>query len=86
MGDEKSLIPMGSRDRERDREMLIPVEGEPADDSDSKPSASISSSHQHHQHQNSGREVSLVYFIPFDAPDFCWIDFTEIGFILSELK
>lgn len=60
MGDDKSSIPMGSR--ERDRELLIPVGaagGDPADDSDHKPSSSSASS----SHHSSGREVSTRSYV-----------------------
>ncbi|XP_077219669.1 protein LIKE COV 1-like [Tasmannia lanceolata] len=49
MGDDKSVIPMGSR--ERDRELLIPV-GDSIEDAQSKASSSSSSSSHH-----SGREA-----------------------------
>ncbi|XP_030529901.1 protein LIKE COV 1-like [Rhodamnia argentea] len=52
MGDEKSPIAMGSRERERDRELLIPVANTGSDESSSsKPSPSSSSL------QQTGRET-----------------------------
>uniref|UniRef100_A0A1D1XT03 Cysteinyl leukotriene receptor 1 n=1 Tax=Anthurium amnicola TaxID=1678845 RepID=A0A1D1XT03_9ARAE len=58
MGDEKSPISMGSRERERDRELLIPVgDAAAADDSDSKASSSNSASSHHHHSHHSGREA-----------------------------
>ncbi|XP_008792337.1 protein CONTINUOUS VASCULAR RING 1-like [Phoenix dactylifera] len=56
MGDDKSSIPMASR--ERDRELLIPV-GDAGDDSDRNPSSSSASSSHHHQ---SGREAFYKVF------------------------
>ncbi|RWR73401.1 protein CONTINUOUS VASCULAR RING 1 [Cinnamomum micranthum f. kanehirae] len=50
MGDERSSIPMASRDR--DRELLVPV-ADSVEDGESKPSSSSSSASSHH----SGREA-----------------------------
>ncbi|XP_072965969.1 protein CONTINUOUS VASCULAR RING 1-like [Typha angustifolia] len=55
MGEEKSSIAMGSR--ERDRELLIPVGEDPADDSDSKASSSAAAAAAAGHHHHSGREA-----------------------------
>ncbi|KAK1312838.1 hypothetical protein QJS10_CPA07g00751 [Acorus calamus] len=54
MGDEKSPMAMGNR--ERDRELLIPVSDAAAVDDDDKASSSAAAS-SHHHHHHSGREA-----------------------------